>query len=335
MSQIKTRILIISDTHATSPHPPPAPHEFDTADLVTVITGYRTPLPRADVVLHCGDLTKRSSIPEYEATFSMLRSLDAPLKLVIAGNHDLLLDAAFSSDEEASQAVERIVRDARADGVRYLSEGTHEFTLENGARLKVYASPYTPTYGSWAFQYPASHEFAIPPGVDVAMTHGPPYGVLDEAGILRHRGLSVHAGCRSLFKAVAFARPRVHCFGHIHEAWGAYRGAWLDRDAPGFEMSWPTKERVMNVDMSGPIQTMDELRPMFAADTEGTSPETRQKLAQLSEQRGYHIDWTEEKTRVGQGAETLFLNASIMDFGFRPSQLPWILDLHLPSESER
>ncbi|EFY89054.1 ser/Thr protein phosphatase family protein [Metarhizium acridum CQMa 102] len=338
MSRIKTRILAISDTHATRPHPPPAPNEFEIADLVRVTTGYRDPLPPADLVLHCGDLTKRSSIPEYETTFSMLRSLNAPLKLVIAGNHDLLLDPTYDSDpevEQESRAVQDIVQDAQRDGVLYLTEGTYEFALENGALIRVYASQYTPTYGGWAFQYPDHHDFALPPGIDVAMTHGPPYGVLDEAGISKRLGQPHHAGCEYLFKAVANARPRIHCFGHIHEGWGAYRGTWLDRDEPGFSVPRPTKECVMDEAMSGPIQTLDGLRPMFAADTEGRSPEARQKLAHLSNQRGYHIDLTEKHTRVDPGKQTLFFNASIMDMRYRPSQLPWIIDMDLPNAENK
>ncbi|KHN96496.1 ser/Thr protein phosphatase family protein [Metarhizium album ARSEF 1941] len=334
MASIKTRILVISDTHAARPHAAPAPDEFDAADLVRVVTGYRDPLPPADLVLHCGDLTRRSSVPEYETTFSVLRSLDAPLKLVIAGNHDLSLDPACDSPE--SRAVRAVARDAQRDGVEYLTEGTYDFALENGASVSVYASQYTPAYGGWAFQYPGRHEFAIPPGVDVAMTHGPPYGVLDEAGLSGALGHPPHhAGCGHLFEAVARARPRIHCFGHIHEGWGAYRGTWLHRDAPGSAASRPTEECVMDGAASGPIQTLDGLRPMCAADNRGRSAEARQRLAHLSNQRGCYIDWTYEKAHVDPGRQTLFLNASVMDIRYRPSQLPWIVDLDLPSAENK
>lgn len=263
----------------------------------------------------------------------MLRSLNAPLKLVIAGNHDLSLDDTYASDltfKQSAKSVLQIVQDAQKDGVHYLTEGTYEFTLQNGAAIKVFASQYTPTYGGWAFQYPGAHDFAIPRGVDVAMTHGPPYGVLDEAGISRRWGQPNHAGCDYLFKAVADARPRIHCFGHIHEGWGAFRGTWLARDAPGYSVPLPTKECVMDEATSGPIQTLDGLRPIFSADTMGTSAEARQRLAELSEQRGYHLDLTDGSTHVEQGRQTLFLNAAIMDIRYRPSQLPWIIDLDLP-----
>lgn len=73
--------------------------------------------------------------------------------------------------------------EAAEKGIRFLQEGTHIFTLENGARLKVYASPYTPcSLGeepTWGFQYRRGdgHHFAIDEGTDIAVTHGPPRGI--------------------------------------------------------------------------------------------------------------------------------------------------------------
>jgi Icc-related predicted phosphoesterase len=54
----------------------------------------------------------------------------------------------------------------------------------------------------------------IPAGVDVLITHGPPEGILDRT----HRG--DFAGCRDLLACVYGVRPRLHVFGHIHEAAG-------------------------------------------------------------------------------------------------------------------
>lgn len=275
----------------------------------------------------------------------MLRRLEAPSKLVIAGNHDSLLDPALDSDSEddseADDEVEdlgRLIEDAEHDGVRYLTEGTHDFTLQNGAALKVYASPYTPSYGSWGFQYPGDHEFAIPRGVDVAMTHGPPYGILDEVGVGQYYVAAgrrpEHAGCKHLFGAVARAKPQIHCFGHIHEAWGAYHCAWA-ADGPALAntaASLPRREDVVDGSKSRRVvHTIGELKPMTRADTLAPSPENRKMLSGLSRQRGVKLDLTDERTLVEPGKHTLFLNASIMmDITYRPSQLPWIVDVDLP-----
>ncbi|KND89869.1 putative rhamnogalacturonate lyase C [Tolypocladium ophioglossoides CBS 100239] len=334
---IKTRILIISDTHGRQPHTkapddPDTDVEIATKDILRVATGFRSPLPEADVAIHCGDLTARSSVAEFEATFSMLRALRAPLKLVIAGNHDRVLDSpdwdSDTDDTETPQRVRGIIAQARQDGVRYLVEGSYAFALRNGALLRVYASPYTPSYGRWAFQYEGAHDFAIPPGVDVAMTHGPPYGILDTAGLAQLMGLPAeHAGCPSLFRAVHRARPRIHCFGHIHEAWGSYLATWKpDAEVRG---SVPSCETAIDAANSR-LETSRGLKPSSRAEKLVMTEDKVRRLAQLSRQRGVHVDLTEGETRLEQGRQTLFVNAAIMDMGYRPTQLPWIVDLDLP-----
>jgi Icc-related predicted phosphoesterase len=54
-------------------------------------------------------------------------------------------------------------------------------------------------------------------GVDVLVSHHPPYGHLDE-GLF-----GGHAGLRGLLELHQLLRPRVHLFGHIHEARGCER----------------------------------------------------------------------------------------------------------------
>lgn len=81
---VKTRFCLISDTHARAPVPPTVTEH-----------GYRHPLPSADVLLHAGDLTRTGMIDEYRVTLDMLKAADAELKIVIAGNHDLTLDANY------------------------------------------------------------------------------------------------------------------------------------------------------------------------------------------------------------------------------------------------
>lgn len=87
---IRTRILILSDTHG---------HPLLDHDDHGGGGGFRRPLPPADVALHCGDLTFRSTPEELKTTLDVMREVDAPLKLVIPGNHDSSLDSAFWEDE--------------------------------------------------------------------------------------------------------------------------------------------------------------------------------------------------------------------------------------------
>lgn len=221
---VKTRFFILSDTHGI---------EFKRDERSSHY---------ADVAIHCGDLTEESKLEEYRATLRLLMDIQAPLKLVIAGNHDFTLDtptfrakvaqARPPLDPELVRRVygdygeaRQLLEDARSAGIIFLDEGSHRFTLENGAILAVYASPYTPSLGDWGFHYDPSqgHNFEVLNGADLVITHGPPKGIMD------YTESKQRAGCQDLFGAIARARPRLHCFGHIHEGWGAKMVTWREQ----------------------------------------------------------------------------------------------------------
>ncbi|OAQ96395.1 hypothetical protein LLEC1_04246 [Akanthomyces lecanii] len=276
----------------------------------------------------------------------MLRGLRAPLKIVIPGNHDRALDEAFwtcTRDNASGYVVERdpeyrtealaLLQEAREDGVVYIGqEGEYSFSLANGAVLRIYASPWTPEYGTWGFQYSpeTGHDFRIPAGVDVAMTHGPPRDVLDLAGfsLPQYKMQQEHAGCPDLFAAVARARPRVHCFGHIHEAWGAYLARW-NADTPGTEKRRTTVAEAVDAAASRSIVRLQDVKPMTVLDPPATEEQARQ-LMEWSRQMGVHINLEEARGEAcHDGEHTLFLNAAIEGHRQQPSQLPFIIDMLL------
>ena len=120
--------------------------------------------------------------------------------------------------------------------------GNHEFPLEDDPRLReqftnatllidqaaqvaglnVWGSPLTPLYGG-AFGRVSDAARArvwasIPLYTDILITHGPPYGILDQEGDSRD-----HAGCAEFLEAVIRVKPRLHVFGHIHGGCGVVR----------------------------------------------------------------------------------------------------------------
>ena len=157
----------------------------------------------------------------------ILGSIDAELKVVIAGNHDLELDKAYwmeRSDEDPIDhdlALEVMTGPlAEEAGVQFLDEGTHAFTLKSGAKLTIYVSLYTPAFGDWAFAYPHLDDRLngpeqvvkgvtsiatnpIPDDVDNVMTHGPPHGILDKCsqGNVRYK---------NLLQAIRRVKPLLH-----------------------------------------------------------------------------------------------------------------------------
>lgn len=179
-------------------------------------------VPDGDMLLHAGDLTSKGSFAELQSQLDWLNSLPHRHKVVIGGNHDLLLDPAF-----VSRFPDRIYEGegtARSDldwgGIVYLNNSTArlEFGPDNGhcsRSLTVYGSPWTEQMGVFAFQYPpvrAVWPDAIPPGTDVVLTHGPPRGYLDEGG----------KGCPRLLRELRRARPRLAVFGHVHGGHGGH-----------------------------------------------------------------------------------------------------------------
>lgn len=170
---------------------------------------------------------------------------------------------------------------------------------------QIYSSPWQPEYYDWAFTYPrevdrfnpspavvkdkAANPVPNHPDIDIMLTHGPPRGILDET----NHGEKV--GCDHLLRAVTRCKPRLHCFGHIHEGWGAGRMDW-ERESFGQVETFKSHmldNRYAGVDIS----------------KGGENP----------------LKW---------GQETLFVNASIMDVRYNPTNAPWVVDIDLPMKHD-
>jgi len=98
-----------------------------------------------DVLIHTGDLTNFGELDSLKKIVAMMGTIDAELKLVIAGNHDVSLDKTRRvenmSDQEYSEyhasALEIMTGTlSKEAGISYL-EGTHTFTLKNGAKFSL------------------------------------------------------------------------------------------------------------------------------------------------------------------------------------------------------
>ena len=311
-STIATRFLVLSDTHD---------FEF-TADISQPL---QLPTPKADVLLHCGDLTQVGGISSFKRALKMLGSIDAELKLVIAGNHDLELDKAFwaaQRDEEGKPedpedhdlAVKAMTGPLAADaGVTFLTEGTHSFTLKTGAKFSIYVSPYTPAYCDWAFAYKHNEDRfnspqqtangvtsiainPIPNDIDIVMTHGPPKGILDWC----QQG---NVGCPNLLQAVRRVKPLMHCFGHIHEGHGVEAIDWKEKQQLIAESAQPAPRK------------NEAVHRYFEDDSTGNP---------------YPEPFVWEEAR---GDRTLAVNASIMTEDYKPENAPWLISLNLPRSS--
>jgi Icc-related predicted phosphoesterase len=178
------RLVLLSDTHELH-------REVD--------------VPDGDIFIHAGDFTMFSESMKAVADFNdWLGELPHRHKIVVPGNHEFFLEADPS---------ERFMLD---NAIVLINEGTE---IEG---LRMWGSPVTPLYGG-AFGLRSAKDrkrlyAQIPHNIDVLVTHGPPFGILDTAPVS-----GLHEGCRELLDAVELLRPKLHVFGHIHTAYGVFR----------------------------------------------------------------------------------------------------------------
>ncbi|KAI0080540.1 Metallo-dependent phosphatase [Panus rudis PR-1116 ss-1] len=229
--------------------PPPHPGEAWTRFVCISDTHSRThyDVPDGDVLLHAGDLSSWGKYKQLRKTVNWLKELPHPVKVIIAGNHDLALDEAWREgsawtdkvgsaiptiDVDKAKAMMRS-KETKAAGIHYLQHESAEITLENGRTWRFYGSPAAPRYALGAFQYTTHSEAEaiysrIPPETEILLTHTPVHGHCD----LSSSG--THAGCRNLEKHMKkLTRCRLHVYGHIHEAWGAALQESTSVDAHG------------------------------------------------------------------------------------------------------
>ncbi|KAM5346148.1 hypothetical protein ACJ41O_009153 [Fusarium nematophilum] len=222
----RTRFVLISDTHNCTPH-----------------------LPRGDVLIHAGDITNRGTHLELSRAVQWLEKADFEAKIIVAGNHDVTLDADFyrrqahvlhAAKPQDPQACLALL--TSSPSLTYLNHASKQITLTSpsGPRttFKLFGSPFSPQLASHdthfaAFTYPSPllHDLApssdvptlwdaIPLDADVVVTHTPARTHLDEVAE------SVPYGCEALRRALWRVRPRLAVCGHVHQARGAERVTW-------------------------------------------------------------------------------------------------------------
>ncbi|PGH16221.1 hypothetical protein AJ80_05244 [Polytolypa hystricis UAMH7299] len=193
-SQSGVTVVCISDTHNCQPR-----------------------LVDGDILIHAGDLTQSGSLKEVQATIDWLNSQPHAQKVVIAGNHDLILDNNYRYHPSSHPGAFHRKESVNWGDVTYLQNSSVTLRCSHDRELKIYGSPFSLRHGNWAFQYPRTtniwDEHSIPADTDILITHGPPQGHLD----LDRFGYKFLL--ESLWKLRK--KPQLHVFGHVHGGYGA------------------------------------------------------------------------------------------------------------------
>lgn len=140
----------------------------------------------ADIVICAGDAVEDDlKGDEYDDFIDWFSSLSAKYKIFIPGNHEL----SFAIDKS-----ENIVKAMKGKDISVMQNSIMDC---NGVTICSIGGDVSIA------------DADIPTGIDILVTHYPPYGILDE-------GL----GSPEILNFVMKSKPTYHLFGHIHATAG-------------------------------------------------------------------------------------------------------------------
>lgn len=175
------KLVVLSDNHSN--------YDFET--------------PEGDVLIHCGDFSYQGKPLEIMNFIDWFKQQPHKHKIWVPGNHELSL-------EDFPYNIEVIEQETGAICIH-----NKEYMIN---RIKFFGSAMTPNFRDWAFMHnkkQAQRYWSHAPyRVDVLITHGPP------KGILSNNLEGEDCGCPYLRQYVDRTKPKIHCFGHLHESYG-------------------------------------------------------------------------------------------------------------------
>lgn len=168
-------------------------------------------VPKADVLVHCGDLLNHGTANEFFKEIHKLAELGRGFEHILycPGNHDFFVEENQNLSKETCLNLNIMLlldKEVVIDGIKF------------------YGTPWTPIFFDWAFN--ASSEKLItlfsfiPEDTDILITHGPAYGVRDRTVF------GENIGSQELLDRIKSLRKlNTHLFGHCHFSYGtAYIG---------------------------------------------------------------------------------------------------------------
>ena len=174
-------------------------------------------IPRADILIHAGDISMMGELETLLDFNDWLGDLPCGYKIIIAGNHDRSLGQNWTL------------------GLKMFTNGIY---LQNSGivieGLKIWGSPYTPAFQGMREGLTFYHDrdgtgikkiwAGMPRGLDILVTHGSPLGILDKVirGGWDDMFQSENCGDGMLAAKIIQKKPRYHIFGHIHEQHGKF-----------------------------------------------------------------------------------------------------------------
>lgn len=175
-------------------------------------------IPEVDILISSGDYSFKGEKHVVKEFHEWLNKQDAGYIISVQGNHELWVEKNF---QEAKEIAEKA-----CPGVHFLQHSPIE--IEG---IKIFGSAWTPWFYSWAWNARRTPEQAlafggpfigdlwkdIPDDTNILVTHGPPYGILDELVYPDGTPKGELVGCEELSKRISqLNQLDLHIFGHIH-----------------------------------------------------------------------------------------------------------------------
>lgn len=234
----------------------------------------------SDILIHCGDFTagrtdRLTNSVIYESHRRSWRKFLRELALVrdqfraiivVPGNHDQICE--FMPKNCQSEIVE-------AGGHLLINSGA-TIIAGNRSRLRFWGLPQTPPFGTWFFQgYDmAMYTDSIPTTIDVLVSHGPPYSIMDTVGPVLPQNVRTtdYLGSKDLYvRCQNLPSLKAVFFGHIHSSHGEDRRLGVDYFNcsildEGYQRRFDPVTTVINID-DRQKQSLedDQTRSMFKA----------------------------------------------------------------------
>lgn len=165
-------------------------------------------IPECDLLISAGDYSsigEQSSVRKFHAWLSK-----QPARHVISvqGNHEVWVEKHWNLAKQ--------IAEENCPGVHFIDEGPLEIMGK-----KIWCSAITPWFHDWAWnrhrgEAIRKHWNRIPNDTEILVTHGPPYGILDQV-----EGIPENLGCKDLQTRISYLKAlKLHVFGHIHSGSG-------------------------------------------------------------------------------------------------------------------
>jgi Icc-related predicted phosphoesterase len=166
-------------------------------------------IPHCDILIHAGDESGMGYEHEIRNFAKWFSKQPATHLIWTPGNHSVYFEDNYPLSltwfkEECPNGVVLINSGVQIEGIN------------------IYGSPITPTFYKWAYMADRGESIKkywdmIPIDTNILITHGPPYGILDELVYVDGTPKGIFVGCQDLSNRIKDLKDLdLHFFGHIH-----------------------------------------------------------------------------------------------------------------------